>query len=324
MLATVADAGPLDLEFHGAEVLRVAKTPLPHEHFKGRRGFNSRFLSTSDASKAVALPIVDRSDDILNVEAPRRNGILDYVHFSVCMSRSRRMCFYSACNINGKTTRALPRHDTWYRDGRVERDSQLVDSGLFGNQTDRRFARGHQTRRQDILWGPWPEAEQANIDSFTATNSVPQVQSFNGGLWGDLEDHILANATDDSKRISVITGPIFEGDDPDAAELTGQAEYQGILIPRRFFKVVAFTSEVSKKLAAIAFEMSQNTALEKLQAGVSADLGDFQGAQRTVSYIETASGLDFGSLRDADVLAGASPLGTIVELSSVRSVFLPG
>ena len=75
-------------------------------------------------------------------------------------------------------------------------------------------ARGHMTRREDPIWGEPEDAALGNSDSMHVTNTVPQMQPFNAGIWLGLEDYALEHARDDQMRISVFTGPFFADDDP--------------------------------------------------------------------------------------------------------------
>jgi endonuclease G, mitochondrial len=59
----------------------------------------------------------------------------------------------------------------------------------YGNAP--KFSRGHMTRREDPIWGI--TLELGNSDSMHVTNTVPQIQSFNAGIWLDLEDYALLN-----------------------------------------------------------------------------------------------------------------------------------
>ena len=181
----------------------------------------------------------------------------------------------------------------------------------YGPGQEGKFSRGHMTRRQDPNWGPLATAQRANIDTFFATNACPQWQPFNDGLWGDLEDYVLGNAQGDDKRISVFTGPILRPDD---------AERFGIRIPRDFWKVVAFISEATGELSAIAYLMSQGTYLD---SGVARDLEDFGTSQRPLAFIEAETGLRFGSLEGRDVLDGAD-LAFVQPIRRFADTKLPG
>ena len=70
------------------------------EDYRDREGYQPRLPRQEFA---VPLPEVERdADDVLEFERRRRTETeLRYEHYSVVMSRSRRMCFFSAVNIDG-------------------------------------------------------------------------------------------------------------------------------------------------------------------------------------------------------------------------------
>ena len=94
--------------------------------------------------------------------------------------------------------------------------------------------RGNLVRRASAVWGDTrAKAEQANEDAFHYTSADPQAAKFNQGieLWLGLETYLQENAADNSRRIIVFTGPIFDRKDP---------VYRGVDIPMKFFKVASY------------------------------------------------------------------------------------
>src|SRR5690606_27187926 len=121
-------------------------------------------------------------------------SVLKYLHFSVVMNAARRMCYYSAVNIYGEKCRKTKR-PAWRFDPRIPKEFQIKGE-CYGNPP--KFSRGHMTRREDPAWGnDISEATLGNADSMHVTNAVPQMQSFNAGIWLGLEDHALQNAKGD-------------------------------------------------------------------------------------------------------------------------------
>lgn len=273
-----------------AGIQRVAAIPKPPEFFKGRKGYEPGFFGGDNRVELPSMGDAIDMDDIATLDDGSFE--LRYQHFSTVQCISRRVPLYSACNIDGSKSKNVPRHDTWNYDGRIRKEYQMLREA-YGPEQEQKFSRGHMTRRQDPNWGSLATAQRANIDTFFATNACPQWQPFNDGLWGDLEDYILGNAQGDDKRISVFTGPILRADDP---------ERFGIRIPRDFWKVVAFISEATGELSAIAYLMSQGTYLD---SGVARDLEDFGTSQRPLAFVEAETGLRFESLEGRDVLDGA-------------------
>lgn len=271
---------------------RIAVRPRAPAQFEGRAGYQADFLGTE---ARVGLPAFSGQIDPAEV-ARLADGSheLRYQHFSVAQCASRRMPYWTACNVDGSASLRLPRHDTWSFDGRIPTEAQMLREA-YGPQAQRKFSRGHMTRRQDPNWGAAEDARRANADTFTATNACPQWQPFNEGLWGDLEDYVLDHVREGRKRISVFTGPVLAPNDPVRF---------GVRIPRDFWKVVAFLSEGSGRLAAIAYVMSQGRYLD---TGIARDLEDFEMAQVPLMAVERRTGLRFDDLKERDVYAGVDP-----------------
>jgi len=91
----------------------------------------------------------------------------------------------------------------------------------------RKFDRGHMAPAADMKF-----SEQAMRESFYLSNMAPQQGiGLNRHIWADLEE-IAREWTCDRSELYVITGPIYEDDDPD---LLGRSE---VAVPTAFFKVV--------------------------------------------------------------------------------------
>lgn len=234
---------------------------------------------------------------------------LKYEHFSVAMSRKRRLCIWSAVNIDGSDTSSARRTD-WRIDPRIPRDAQTIgDQGagdVYGDPP--KFARGHMTRREDPIWGPPERAKLGNSDSMHLTNAVPQMQPFNAGIWLKLEDYALEHSEEDSMRISVFTGPVLAPDDP---------ERFGVKIPLRFWKVIAFVHDDTKKLTATGYVMSQEAFL----APEEFVFGEFETFQVPVKEIEALTGLSFGKLSRSDPLR-RRPEGPAPPLTNLEQIVL--
>ena len=221
---------------------------------------------------------------------------LDYTHFSLVMSRSRRLARWVAWNIDGTTLLdedddSVSRAGLEFRaDPRVPAEVQTLDDVYRDNPLDR----GHLARRRDLLWGPRGEAVQANADSFYFTNIAPQVDTFNQsmrhGLWGLLENAVLAEVRLDDRRLSVYAGPVLRDDDP---------AYRSTQVPLEFSKVLAYAMDGA--LRARSFLLTQS--LDHLET--SSPLDAFRTYEVTLEELEARTGLVF-----ADVLVQAqAPVG---------------
>jgi endonuclease G len=204
------------------------------------------------------------------------------------------MCFFSAVNIDGAQSKKAKRV-AWKWDPRIPKAQQIMNE-CYGNPP--KFSRGHMTRREDPGWGNAATAKRGNEDSMHVTNTTPQIQAFNAPIWLALEDYALDHTKEDAMKVSVFTGPYFHDKDP---------EMYGVLIPRAFWKIIAFVHDETGKLCATGYEMNQEQSLQPAEEFV---FGSFTSPQLNVATqvsirsIEARSGIGFGGLASLDPLAG--------------------
>ena len=124
-----------------------------------------------------------------------------------------------------------------------------------------------------------------------------------------LEDHVLNHAGEHDARISVFTGPVLDADD---------VPYRGVPIPRKFWKIAAWTME--GRLAAAGFLLDQSPQLgteelaqavkERLLADEPPPLGPFRAFQVPVPQIADMTGIPLTRLAEADrISAGPGSAG---------------
>jgi endonuclease G, mitochondrial len=266
-----------------------------------RTGYDESFLGPD---LTVALPeVTDNSTDVLSFCANGVSGhVLRYEHFSVVMSRSRRLCRFSAVNIDGKTGEPLPRSG-WKTDPRIPASAQVIKE-CYGNAP--KFARGHMTRREDPIWGAGEAPARGNSDSMYVTNVVPQMQPFNAGVWLRLEQYALQHARQDQMKISVFTGPFLAADDP---------VMFGVTVPVEFWKVIAFIHDDTGKLCATGYTMSQKDFLSDQEFV----FGRHKTVQTAIAAIEQQAGVSLGELSAHDPLDNAEAIA-LTELTDVRQI----
>jgi endonuclease G len=287
------------------------------EDYRDREGYQADFLG--DGKLAVALPAVQRdADDILDFEYNGKTETeLRYEHYSVVMSRSRRMCFFSAVNIDGNLSKKSKRVG-WKWDPRIPKAQQIMNE-CYGSPP--KFSRGHMTRREDPGWGNAATSKRGNEDSMHVTNTTPQMQAFNAPIWLALEDYALGHAKEDAMKVSVFTGAYFADHDP---------EMYGVRIPLAFWKIIAFIHDETGKLCATGYEMNQETTLQPEEEFVFGAFTSPQlqvATQVSIRSIEARSGISFGSLASADPLAGSNeglgddqPRAALQALEQIRFV----
>ncbi|MEM9106877.1 MAG: DNA/RNA non-specific endonuclease [Pseudomonadota bacterium] len=255
-------------------------------------GYVTDFISTAGKdSFDILLPSL--TADAPGELAPLQDGSheLKYRNFSVLVNKHRRLCYFSAVNIDGaKTFSIRGSRPGWRIDRRLQNAEQVqIIKECYGRSDQGRFSRGHMTRREDPNWGATrEEAVISNRHTFFVTNACPQFQPFNGGIWLSLEDYALEHADQDDMRICAFTGPVFRNDDP---------EYFGVQVPVDYWKILAFKHDVTKKLVATGYIMSQREVLPSLDEFV---FGQFKNKQVTIRHIENLTGLSFHQLADHD------------------------
>ena len=249
--------------------------------------YNPAFLS-----RAVQLPRLLNgavNDAFMLNSSPH----LGYTHFTVCLSKSRRMPRFVAWNIDGENLKRYGRKGLSFRyDDRVSKYLQIGNDAYKDNKLDR----GHVARRADLVWGPAAEAKAANRDSFYFTNITPQHQRFNQseryGLWGLLENAIYEDVDMEALRVTVIGGPVLKDDD---------MPYRAIKVPDEHWKVLAYVENGALK--AKAYILSQADYLDDIEA---LELDEFRLWQVTVGSLGAMIDLDFRELTQADTLAAES------------------
>ena len=273
----------------------VPGTEAVAEDYHDREGYQPDFLGKT--KMVVDLPSVDHhADDVLDFKVDGKSETeLRYEHYSVVMSRSRRMCFFSAVNIDGNQSRKSARV-AWKWDPRIPKAQQIMNE-CYGNTP--KFSRGHMTRREDPGWGDAKTAKRGNEDSMHVTNTTPQMQAFNAPIWLALEDYALGHAKEDEMKVSVFTGPYFDDRDP---------EMYGVRIPIGFWKIIAFIHDETGKLCATGYQMTQETTLQPEEEFVFGAFTSPQlkvATQVSIRSIEARSGISFGKLASVDPLAGS-------------------
>jgi endonuclease G len=288
-------ASPIKISDSAAEMFVEGRV----EDYSEREGYKEHFLGKKFL---VPLPTLPEEDVVTFTDSNGSSSILRYEHFSVAMNRSRRMCFYSAVNINGDLSRRMKR-SSWKIDPRIPKELQMMKE-CYGNPP--KFSRGHMTRREDPIWGPPTEAARGNEDSMHVTNVVPQMQPFNAPIWLGLENYALENARQDEMLISVFTGPFFTRKDPIMF---------GVKIPTSFWKIIAFIHDDTEELCATGYTMSQDSSLRDEEFV----FGQYETSQIPISTIGTRSGLGFELLTSVDPMrsneeAASFPLSDFAQI----------
>jgi endonuclease G len=200
----------------------------------------------------------------------------------------------------------------WRTDPRIDEDAQIMKE-CYGDFP--KYSRGHMTRREDPIWGDADDAKQGNSDSMHVTNTVPQIQAMNAGIWLKLENYALQNARKDDQRICVFTGPVFKASD------TPTKHSEGVIVPRSFWKVISFIHDETKKLCATGYTISQEDFINKSDQEFI--FGKHGAAQVSIRSIERHTGLSFGKLSgidpfDTETESLGGPVAPLRNLNEIR------
>lgn len=242
-------------------------------------GYDERFLGPVVGMPAMSAEL---RQDAVTLQGSTH---LHYTHFSLAISKARRMARFVAWNIDGGRLLKITRKGLdFVFDARIPQKFQVGNEAYVDNKLDR----GHIARRADLVWGGKTEAGRANRDSFFFTNITPQHEAFNQsqrhGLWGELENAIFEDVDVDNLRVAVMGGPLFKDTD---------RTYRGVRIPSDFWKLLAFVDAADKQLKVKAYILTQDNLLDDIEA---LELDPFRLFQVSISELATRSSLGFGSL----------------------------
>jgi endonuclease G len=266
----------------------------------GGAGYDPQFIGVRLPVPVAATAVV--RNDLIGADGTR---IAHYTHFSLSMRKSRRLPAFVAWNIHGEITKPASKSASWQLDPRVPAEVQ-IDNALYEGTV---FDRGHIAKREDLLWGGADLAARANDDSFCYTNATPQHEKFNRlapALWKSLEDEIFRQVDVADSRIALVGGPIFSPQDRPFLPPGAPAGFVPVLIPRQFFKVVAYRDEDDDRVKAMAFRLSQESLLGgRTDAAASGrlDLAKFHMYQVDIAVIEALTGLSMAAFRRLDTKA---------------------
>ncbi|GGA18473.1 DNA/RNA non-specific endonuclease [Psychrobacillus lasiicapitis] len=278
-------------EVQGPTTEEMVVEELSDSWYEGSTGYDTQFLGDD---YEVPHPIFrsDLEQDVAQLKDG--SNVLHYTHFSIVMSKSRRLAYYTVVNIDGNQLRKIGRNDKWYLDSRIEIEYQCGPELYKNNPLDR----GHLVRRLDPVWGD--SAERANKDTFHFTNCAPQQSKLNQKTWLDLENYILDNAENSNLKVTVFTGPVFRMDD---------IIYRGVQIPAEFWKIAVIVKK-DGNLSATAYLQTQKNLIEDLEFA----FGEYKTYQVPISKIEETTGLDFEDLRNYDPINQLeSTIGYVID-----------
>ena len=167
-----------------------------------------------------------------------------------------------AYTLTGEQVRAksLPRSDDFRPDAAVRDGSATGDD--YRNSG---YSRGHLVPSGDFNFN-----HTSMSDTYLYSNISPQLRSFNGGVWRELEECV--------RDWALRKGPIYVVSGPVIVERPSQRiGSNGVAVPEAFYKVI-----LSERGEAIGFVIPHDVQTQSLTAFA-----------KTVDEVESATGLDF-------------------------------
>ena len=120
-----------------------------------------------------------------------------------------------------RLSQKIPREDSFHEESRVVASHRATLADYKGSGYDR----GHMSPNADM------PTKEAQFDSFSLANMVPQAPKNNQQVWRELEEATRAIVTKQKQDVYVVTGPIFSGK---KLKTIGQ----GVIVPSAVFKAL--------------------------------------------------------------------------------------
>jgi len=168
-----------------------------------------------------------------------------------------------------------------YKAGIAPSDATYKHSKAFLSTRPNWYVRGHLCMKQHA----WRLGANADWNTHTTLNAVPQRQNFNAGIWLDLE-YKTAEWADKYGSVWIVDGPIFEPQKNTPNAWLGEPEKGEMLIaiPDALFKIVVRETDDPKHPEVLAFIYPQTVARQKNY--------DHTPYLTSVDVIEEKTGLD--------------------------------
>ncbi len=173
-----------------------------------------------------------------------------------------------------------------FKSGIYPRDNSYTYSLAFRSNNPDWYIRGHLCAK----FHAWRLGENADWNTHTFFNAVPQRNKFNGGIWENLE-RLTDKWADKNKKIWIIVGPVFNAGQPEKFIGEPSKNEVEVAIPDALFKIVIKeNSDSSFESLAFIYPQSHN-----LYSQTPYKHREFLV---TIDEIETKTGLDFLTVLD--------------------------
>lgn len=219
--------------------------------------------------------------------------------------------FYKGLDINRLYTRSMQRRTI----------SKILGSNKLGGELvkpsgDLFLSRGHLAAKTDFIFG------NHQLASFYFINAAPQWQTFNGGNWAILEDHLKRFIARRNINTEIWTGTygIVTYKDVNGTQqqiyLSVKENTRKVPVPKIYYKVVIDT----KSRAGIVF-VGVNNPYATME-NIENDYTYCQNVMAKVTYIPWNRNLKTGYLYACSVNEFAKRIGALPELPPTDSLLL--
>ncbi len=203
---------------------------------------------------------------------------------------------YELKRFEGTLPPAPERPGEWMTDpdlrdlGLAPTDSSYRYSRAFRSSNPNWFVRGHLCMKQHA----WRLGANADWNTHTVLNAVPQRQGFNSGIWLNLEN-LTASWADSYGAVWIVAGPVFEPQPNSPNQWLGEPEKgeMTVAIPEALFKIVVRDTDDRDRPEVLAFIFPQDTP--------SWAPYDYRSYLTSVDLIEQKTGLDLLSAVPDDI-----------------------
>ena len=238
---------------------RAAVTDAASRAYSAVKEAVGGLLDQESDGDTQTLPAV--AADGLEMPASRTGVLVAYTGFTVSWDDRCKIPEWVAYELTQQEAFAedVARGDVFWEDTRVRNPSRLSDYRGSG------YDRGHMCPSNDQRW-----SGQANYDSFSLLNMVPQDHDYNAGIWLTAEKWVR-NVAGRYGKVYVATGPLIEKE----MKTIGS----GVAVPNSCWKALLVISE--GKASSIAVCIPQDAPRGQLHPYVM-----------SVNELEELTGLD--------------------------------
>src|SRR5437868_12303954 len=178
------------------------------------KGYDPKFVkATVNVNADTVLNKTKKAQLPKKVEGNTKR-ILNYTALSVFYNIKRKVPFFAVYNIDGKGKDNKTSRPQFHQDPRIDTNVQL-DFAFYDLRTDiTEFEIGHMASNAEM--GRGADGKLKAWQTFHFTNSVPQAEKLNTGIWKGLESYVIKEAANikTNKKICVFTGPLLKDNDP--------------------------------------------------------------------------------------------------------------